>query len=257
MRMFPKLQSIATDISRCTGADACRLGFGELSYRLQKAGSALERQSLQQEAVMALDSDLPKPVAIPSDQQGVPEHISASHADGTPSTSAEIRQLDTTRPRSARRRGPRTAAGKARVATNAIAHAMSSARLVVLGEGANEWEAHRRAIVENLAPEGPVETALAERVASAIWRWRRVSAYEEAAIAERQHSPMASARLLPSPLDIDKVIRYEAHLTRELYKALHELEAMRAERRGRPMPLLRVDTLSPTEALAPIGSATS
>jgi hypothetical protein len=66
---------------------------------------------------------------------------------------------------SRRRRGPRTAAGKARVATNAIAHAMSSPRPVVPGESSDEWETHRRTIVESLAPVGPVETALAERVA--------------------------------------------------------------------------------------------
>jgi hypothetical protein len=133
---------------------------------------------------------------------------------------------------------------------------MSSSRLVVPDESGDECETHRRAIVENLAPEGPVETALAERVASAFWRLRRVPAYEEAAIAERQHLEVASARLLPHPNAINLVIRYEAHLTRELYKALHELEAMRAERHGRPTPLIRLDALSPTEALAPMGAAT-
>jgi hypothetical protein len=157
---------------------------------------------------------------------------------------------------SPRRRGPKTSAGKERVARNAITHGMSSRRLVVSGESRDECETHRRAIVENLAPEGQVETALAERVASAFWRLRRVPVYEEAAIAERQHLEMASARLLPHPNAINLVIRYEAHLTRELYKALHELEAMRAERHGRPTPLIRLDALSPTEALAPIGAAT-
>jgi hypothetical protein len=114
---------------------------------------------------MALDSDQQKPVAIPSDRQGVAEHAFASHAADTPSTSAEIRQLNVSRPRSLRRRGPGTAAGKARVATNAIAHAMSSPRPVVPGESSDEWETHRRTIVESLAPVGPVETARAERVA--------------------------------------------------------------------------------------------
>ena len=51
----------------------------------------------------------------------------------------------------------------------------------------------------------------------------------------------ASARLLPHPLDIDKIIRFEAHLNRQLYQALHQLEAMRAERHGQSTPLLRVD----------------
>jgi hypothetical protein len=139
------------------------------------------------------------------------------------------------------RRGPKTPAGKARVGLNAISHGLVSARLVVPGESATEWEGSRQAMVDALAPAGPVEEALAERAATAVWRLRRVAAYEAASIAERQHLATASARLLPHPLDIDKIIRYEAHLSRQLYQALHQLEAMRAERRGQSTPLLRVD----------------
>jgi hypothetical protein len=202
---------------------------------------------------MALNSDPEKPAAAPPDSQptpGVRKRVSAPHPDGTPSTPAEIWQLDTARPRSPRRRGPRTAAGKARVAGNALTHGISSTRPVVPGESSNEWETHRRALVEALAPAGPLETVLAERVASAVWRLRRVTMYEEAAIAERQYLPAASARLLPHPLEIDKIIRYEAHLSRQLFQALHELEAMRAARRGQPAPLLRVDLESAAEAFA-------
>ncbi len=203
---------------------------------------------------MALDSDQQKPVATPSDRQppqGVPKQVSASNADGPPSTLAEILQLDTAHPRSGWRRGPKTAAGKARIGLNALTHGISSARPVVPDESSNEWETHRRGIVEALAPAGPVETALAERVASAVWRLRRVTTYEEAAIAERQHLPAASARLLPHPLEIDKIIRYEAHLSRQLFQALHELESMRAARRGQPAPLLRVDLQGAADAFAP------
>ncbi len=145
--------------------------------------------------------------------------------------------------RSARpqRRGPKTAAGRARIGLNALTHGISSARLVVPGESPTEWQMYRQAIVDALVPTGPVELALAERVATALWRLRRVAAYEGVAIAERQHLATASARLLPHPLDIDRIVRYEAHLSRQLYQALHELESMRAERRGQPTPLLRVD----------------
>lgn len=153
-------------------------------------------------------------------------------------------------PRSARRRGPNTEAGKARVSLNALTHGISSSRLVVPGESVTDWETFRRAIVGALAPAGPVETALAEHAASAFWRLRRVTAYEEATLAERQHLELASARLLPHPADLDKIIRYEAHLNRQLYHALHELEAMRAGRRGDRAPLLRVDVHTEAETLA-------
>jgi hypothetical protein len=149
-----------------------------------------------------------------------------------------------------RRRGPKTVAAKARIALNALTHGLSSRRLVVPSESSTDWETHRNAIVKVLAPAGLVETALAERVAAAVWRLRRVAAYEEAAIAERQHLATASARLLPHPIDLDKIIRYEAHLTRQLFQALHELESMRAERRGQPAPLLRVDIHNQAETIA-------
>ena len=38
-----------------------------------------------------------------------------------------------------------------------------------------------------------------------------------------------------------RVVRYEAHLGRQLTAGLHELEALQARRRGQHGPLLRVD----------------
>jgi hypothetical protein len=123
----------------------------------------------------------------------------------------------------------------------------------VPGERREDWTAHCRDVLEALAPIGSVELALAERVASALWRLHRVTAYEEAAIAERHDLESPSARLLPSPFDLDKIIRYEAHLSRQLYQALHELEAMRAQRRGQETPLVRVDVQG---APSPVAMAT-
>ena len=85
---------------------------------------------------------------------------------------------------------------------------------------------------------------------SVLWRQHRVTAYEEAAIAERHDLESPSARLLPSPFDLDKIIRYEAHLSRQLFQALHELEAMRAQRRGQETPLVRVDVQDAPSSVA-------
>jgi hypothetical protein len=160
-------------------------------------------------------------------------------------------------PRPPQRRGPRTAAGKVRVALNAVTHGLASTRLVVEGDRREDWAAHCRRIVDALGPVGSVEAALAERAAAALWRLQRVTAYEEAAIAERQALESASARLLPSPFDIDKIIRYEAHLSRQLHQALHALEAMRAERRGQSAPLVRVDVHGAPDVIAAAEARTS
>ena len=42
------------------------------------------------------------------------------------------------------------------------------------------------------------------------------------------------------PVEVQKIARYESHLERGLYRAMHELEAMQDKRKGRAAPLARV-----------------
>ena len=58
---------------------------------------------------------------------------------------------------------------------------------------------------------------------------------------EQETSRMARERLLPDEKTLEKVARYEAHLSRGLYKALHELEAFQVRRAGGVAPLARLD----------------
>ena len=52
---------------------------------------------------------------------------------------------------------------------------------------------------------------------------------------------MSRERLLPPDKTLEKVAHYEAHLSRLLYKAMHELEALQTRRRGVAAPLARLD----------------
>jgi hypothetical protein len=52
---------------------------------------------------------------------------------------------------------------------------------------------------------------------------------------------MSRERLLPPEQTLEKVARYEAHLSRQLYKALHELEALQVRRQGGSAPAARLD----------------
>jgi hypothetical protein len=47
--------------------------------------------------------------------------------------------------------------------------------------------------------------------------------------------------LVPSDSVAQRVPRYEAHLSRQAFQALHELEALQARRNGRSAPLARLD----------------
>ena len=66
-------------------------------------------------------------------------------------------------------------------------------------------------------------------------------AEEQAQKVEKQILQKRRARILPSMENMAKVGRYEAHISRELYRALHELEALQTRRAGGKAPLGRVD----------------
>ncbi len=143
-----------------------------------------------------------------------------------------------------RRRGPRTEEGKSHVRLNAVTHGLCAITPVIPGvEREEDWEAHRAGVVESLAPGGHLETVLAERVAFLLWRLRRVAAYEVAELVEvHKRCGNGSDRVyLPPEKKVDKLVRYEAHVSRVLYQTLHELEALQARRRGERAPLARLD----------------
>jgi hypothetical protein len=58
---------------------------------------------------------------------------------------------------------------------------------------------------------------------------------------ERDLARIGRQRLLPDEKTLEKVARYEAHLSWLFHKALHELEAMQTRRSGGVAPLARLD----------------
>jgi hypothetical protein len=109
-------------------------------------------------------------------------------------------------------------------------------------EGYKGWTAGLvRAVIEKVAQatdEEP-EELLEAAIRSAQWKAERSKL--EAEKVERDLRNMARERLLPDEKTLEKVARYEAHLSRGLYKALHELEALQARRNGGAAPLARLD----------------
>jgi hypothetical protein len=139
--------------------------------------------------------------------------------------------------------GPKTPAGKARSARNALRHGFRSGLPVIPGEDTDAWEAHRAGIVGALAPAGPLEEELAGRVALALWRLRRAAAFEADvtaagfALAEAEargqgakgtNDPYTSGRADPRPADPALLARAEeelaaAHLDLKGHEALAAL----------------------------------
>jgi hypothetical protein len=87
----------------------------------------------------------------------------------------------------------------------------------------------------SLEPDELIEAATAEA------RFQAAVAKHEREDMEREVSRKAAERILPDEETLQKIARYEAHLGRQLYHALHELEALQARRLGGSAPLARLD----------------
>ena len=171
-----------------------------------------------------------------------------------------------------RRGGRRTAQGKADNWVNALAHGITSNRPVIPHmESEGEWRRYRDGVRASFAPEGVFEHELVERLANPTWRLRRVTRYEvvvtmhhigstahDVAVADsyaartlskgvllepdpEEVAALQQARILPDSRELDKIMRYETHIHRQLLQTLHELEALQARRRGEVPHLARLD----------------
>jgi hypothetical protein len=126
--------------------------------------------------------------------------------------------------------GPCTAEGKARSSQNAIKHGLCAESVVIPGELAKEWQEHRSHVLQTLDIQGPLETELAERVALALWRLRRVAGFERSALASDMLWTCDGLRADSEALE--KVSRYEGHLSRQMRQALLMLERLQRLRLG-------------------------
>ena len=148
------------------------------------------------------------------------------------------------------RSGPTSAAGKARVAQNALKHGLRSEKVVLPGENPEAYRAVQAKVFAELRPEGEIEAFLAWRVATAIWRLSRLLGVEAELfckggfVAYLEPAGPGEAFFEGSRQGdvFTKLSRYEAEIDRSLFKAFHELQRLQAVRNGGAVPLpLAVD----------------
>jgi hypothetical protein len=109
-------------------------------------------------------------------------------------------------------------------------------------EGYKGWTAGLvRTVIEAVARATDEEPEELMEAATRGARFKMERAQVEAEKVERDLRNMARERLLPDEKTLEKVARYEAHLSRGLYKALRELEALQVRRTGGVAPLARLD----------------
>jgi hypothetical protein len=145
------------------------------------------------------------PTASPA-TPGLNGHVPLLDGGQAPAPVPPIDRAEQNRRNALASTGPTSAEGKAVVALNALKHGLRSSRPVVTGmESAEGWESHRVAVVEDLAPMGAVETALAERAALYLWRLGRVLDHETALIETGRAATagdIAAGTLAPHEADV-------------------------------------------------------
>ena len=146
-------------------------------------------------------------------------------------------------------RGPRSAAGKARSARNALKHGLSARKLVLLDdEDAAEFRAFSRALQAELEPAGRLQADLISRIVMAAWRARRADKLEAgvlatylAAAGAADPDPRASLgmeliRDNYGPRALATLVRYRGSVLTELFRSLAALRLLQAEARRRSEP---------------------
>jgi hypothetical protein len=139
-------------------------------------------------------------------------------------------------------RGPKTGNGRQATDLSKIIHGARSKMLVIPGvERVEEWLAFEAAMRESLAPVGALEEEIAARIASDLWRQRRIDRAELAIVSKqlKEHFAFGSGtretELLLNDSALQRVLTYRRQTDGSIFRYLHELQRLRAEREGRPV----------------------
>ncbi len=159
--------------------------------------------------------------------------------------------------------GPRTEEGKSRSRQNALKHGiLASAVLITTGEGVEdpaEFNDLLSALTRDLAPVGTLEEILVEKIAICCWRQKRalrceVGMLERAFVSGPEHQLEESVNRildlpqnpklaavkehlsLPLGADLDRILRYETTIQRQLVYAINQLERLQRTRKGEHVP---------------------
>jgi len=143
--------------------------------------------------------------------------------------------------------GPRTTEGKAVASRNSLKHGLLSSQPVMDDESKEEYEQFREGLLTDLAPQCQLECLLADRIVGSAWRLRRAVRIEREMLQADFDGNCGPPGISSSKSKIlgicvgtrlifdatyGKFSRYEAHIERGLYKALHELQRLQAARSG-------------------------
>jgi hypothetical protein len=155
------------------------------------------------------------------------------------------KQLEANRRNAQRSTGPRTEEGKRVAALNARRHNLTGQVTAMTEADRIMHDAFSASIVENLAPEGAMETQLAQRIATDSWRLNRISAVEDNLFAlghnaksgeietedPEIHAALTAAKVFKEESkQLQLLTLYQQRLERSVQKNLALLQGLQAAR---------------------------
>ena len=177
------------------------------------------------------------------------------------------RKIESNRRNASKSTGPRTQVGKRMVARNALKHGFFSKCLLIPHsdgkEDPTEYQDLYAALHQHYQPFDFLEELWVEKIAVWSWRLRRLVRCESGqiarALAEHSHEIKQSSAgdstelelpelsspeldaitdhlFLPPTEELDKLLRYEAMINKQLNHAIAELERLQRRRNGESVP---------------------
>jgi len=181
------------------------------------------------------------------------------------------RKLEANRRNARLSKGPKTPEGKAAVRFNALKHGLAAEHLVLDDEDRPQFDQLLAAYLAEYQPQHPTEIDLVHQLVAASWRLRRLRTLETALIElrlldyerafERDYTNLRPNKRLAYVFAHDTeefttLSRYEGRIERSFYRALHELQRLKAGRAGQPVPppqVIEVHSPDDEGVTAPIG----
>jgi len=142
--------------------------------------------------------------------------------------------------------GPKTEEGRKRSRMNALRHGLTGQVTTMTEEDRAAHDQFCQALIRSLAPEGAMETQLAQRIATDSWRLNRASAIEDNLFAlglhqnggeicpdhEQVDAALTTARVFTQEShQLQLLTLYEQRLNRAIEKNLALLESLQAARK--------------------------
>lgn len=147
------------------------------------------------------------------------------------------RQIAANRRNARKSTGPCSDEGKAIAARNAVKHGLTSSHPLIQGEDVDEFAAFVEGMLDDLDPQGTLESFLAERVIASAWRQRRVLAIEAGLHlkekSDRQDPSAMGAAFSHDALytnSFSKLMRYDSCLDRVRRNTFDDLVGAQARR---------------------------